>query len=169
MVTDYYVELGVGPDASSEEIRSAYRKQAVRWHPDKWRRVPPDVAEEAREKFQRIQEAYSVLSDGRKRTLYDAGLYDPTEEADEGFCDFVQELFALMAEVRREKRSYGLRELQSMLMEMMDADLPCGKTWVPASQGRRVRIGSKRARVGGSGCAGLVKGRSLAPMEVGTV
>ncbi|XP_031500842.1 uncharacterized protein LOC116264649 [Nymphaea colorata] len=165
MMADHYVELEVGPNASSEEIRSAYRKQAVRWHPDKWGRVPLEVAEEAKKKFQRIQEAYSVLSDGRKRTLYDAGLYDPTEEVDEGFCDFVQELFSLMAEVRNEKRSYGLGELQSMLMEMMDGQDPCDDEWVSASRGRR----AKRARGGGHGCRDAVGGRSRAPMKVAIV
>ncbi|KAF3792349.1 Chaperone protein dnaJ 72 [Nymphaea thermarum] len=158
MMADHYVELEVGPNASSEEIRSAYRKQAVRWHPDKWGRVPLEVAEEAKKKFQRIQEAYSVLSDGRKRTLYDAGLYDPTEEVDE-------ELFALMSEVRNEKRSYGLGELQSMLMEMMDVQDPCDDEWVSASRGRR----AKRARGGGHGCRDAVGGRSRATMKIATV
>ncbi|KAF3792348.1 DnaJ-like protein subfamily B member 8 [Nymphaea thermarum] len=100
-MADYYVELGVSHNASPEEIRSAYRKQAVRWHPDKWTRVPAG-AEEAKKKFQNVQEAYSVLSDGRKRTLYNAGLYDPSEQVDEGLCDFAQEMFSLMAQVRNE-------------------------------------------------------------------
>ncbi|XP_031499172.1 uncharacterized protein LOC116263575 [Nymphaea colorata] len=148
MVADYYAELGVGPNASPEEIRSAYRKQAVRWHPDKWRRVPPELAEEAKKRFQKIQEAYSVLSDGRKRKWYNAGLYDPSEQEDEGLCDFVEELLSVMTEVRKEKRTYGLGELQNMLSEMMAG---AGGSWCSGSAGGACRS-SKRARVGDHGC-----------------
>lgn len=52
------------------------------WHPDRWTKRP-SLLSEAKRKFQQIQEAYSVLSDQRQRTLYDAGLYDPDEEDEE--------------------------------------------------------------------------------------
>uniref|UniRef100_A0A7N1A153 J domain-containing protein n=1 Tax=Kalanchoe fedtschenkoi TaxID=63787 RepID=A0A7N1A153_KALFE len=97
----YYEILGVGFDSSAEEIRRAYRKLAMRWHPDKWARNP-SLLGEAKLRFQQIQEAYSVLSDQSKRTLYDAGMYDPEEEEQEGFSDFVQEMVTLMAKVKRE-------------------------------------------------------------------
>ncbi|KAL6186919.1 hypothetical protein ACLB2K_043037 [Fragaria x ananassa] len=113
----YYSVLGVDSDSSTEEIKRAYRKLAMRYHPDRWTRSP-SLLGEAKRRFQEIQEAYSVLSDQRKRTMYDAGLYDPDEEEDEGLCDFLQELVSLMAESRREQKSYSMEDLQAMLMEM---------------------------------------------------
>ncbi|XP_028776638.1 uncharacterized protein LOC114733347 [Neltuma alba] len=111
----YYSILGVDSDSSLEEIRRAYRKLAMQWHPDRWTRTPT-LLSEAKRKFQEIQEAYSVLSDESKRTMYDAGLYDPQEEEDEEFYDFVQEL---KTQVSREEKEYSIEELQSMLMEMV--------------------------------------------------
>ena len=61
----YYEELGVQPDASSEEIREAYRRLAKKYHPDTNR--GDKVAEE---RFKRIGEAYRVLSDPAKRIVY---------------------------------------------------------------------------------------------------
>ncbi|KAK7379909.1 hypothetical protein VNO78_34185 [Psophocarpus tetragonolobus] len=115
--SSYYHVLGVSVDSNVDEIRRAYRKLAMQWHPDKWAKTP-SLLGEAKRKFQQIQEAYSVLSDSKKRTVYDAGLYDPKEEEDEGFSDFVEEMLSLMAQVRREEKNYGLEELQDMLMEM---------------------------------------------------
>ncbi|MEA2062582.1 MAG: molecular chaperone DnaJ [Gemmatimonadota bacterium] len=63
---DYYEVLGVGRDASGEEIKKAYRKQAVQYHPDK---NPGD--KEAEEKFKEMSEAYEVLHDSEKRAQYD--------------------------------------------------------------------------------------------------
>jgi molecular chaperone DnaJ len=63
---DYYEVLEVGRDASSEEIKRAYRKLAVKYHPDK---NPDD--RDAEEKFKEIGEAYDVLLDADKRAAYD--------------------------------------------------------------------------------------------------
>lgn len=67
MAKDYYEILGVNKDASSDEIRKAYRQLAKKWHPD----ANPDNRKEAEEKFKEIGEAYSVLSDPEKRKMYD--------------------------------------------------------------------------------------------------
>ena len=64
---DYYEILGVDKTASDKDIKSAYRKLALKWHPDKH---PEDKAE-AEEKFKEINEAYQVLSDPKKRKQYD--------------------------------------------------------------------------------------------------
>ncbi|XP_039017971.1 dnaJ homolog subfamily C member 7 homolog isoform X2 [Hibiscus syriacus] len=110
----YYNVLGVGIDASIQDIKRAYRKLAMQWHPDKWTSTPSRLSE-AKRKFQQIQEAYSVLSDQRKRTLYDAGLYDPD---DEGLSDFMAEMLSLMAQTREEEKACSLDELQKMLWDM---------------------------------------------------
>ncbi|HNV63528.1 MAG TPA: DnaJ C-terminal domain-containing protein [Smithellaceae bacterium] len=66
MAEDYYQILGVDKKASMDEIKKAYRKLAVKWHPDK---NPNNKA--AEEKFKKISEAYAVLSDSQKRQQYD--------------------------------------------------------------------------------------------------
>jgi molecular chaperone DnaJ len=65
---DYYEILGVSRDASPEEIKRAYRKLALKYHPDKH---PPEKRKWAEEKFKEISEAYEVLMDPEKRKLYD--------------------------------------------------------------------------------------------------
>ncbi len=64
---DYYDILGVNKTASAEDIKKAYRKQAVEWHPDKHK----DNKEAAEKRFKEINEAYQVLSDSGKRQAYD--------------------------------------------------------------------------------------------------
>jgi len=81
MTTDYYSVLGVPRDASEEDIKKAYRKLAMTYH--------PDVATEsgAAEKFKEIGEAYEVLSDPQKRSVYDRG-GDPLGGGFPGFGGF---------------------------------------------------------------------------------
>jgi molecular chaperone DnaJ len=63
---DYYEVLGVNKDASEEDVKKAYRKLAMKWHPDR----NPDNPK-AEEHFKEAKEAYEILSDGQKRSAYD--------------------------------------------------------------------------------------------------
>lgn len=67
MGVDYYNVLRVGRTASDDDLKKAYRRLAMRWHPDKNR----DNKKEAEAKFKQISEAYEVLSDAQKRAVYD--------------------------------------------------------------------------------------------------
>src|SRR5579884_2727506 len=94
---DYYKVLGVGKNASDEEIRKAYRKLARQYHPD---RNPGD--KQAEERFKEISQAHDVLSDAEKRKQYDRGSgpfgfggsagFDPGSFAG-GFGDILSNLF----------------------------------------------------------------------------
>lgn len=65
MTKDYYEILGVAKNSSSEEIKKAYRRKALEWHPDR------NKSEGATTKFKEINKAYEVLSDPQKRQTYD--------------------------------------------------------------------------------------------------
>ena len=65
MGKDYYKILGISKGASEDDVRKAYRKMALKFHPDK------NKSAGAEEKFKEIAEAYEVLSDKRKRDIYD--------------------------------------------------------------------------------------------------
>lgn len=66
---DYYAVLGLpGPEATSEDVKKAFRLQMMKWHPDHAREVPSDVANQ---RSQAIVKAYGVLRNPRKREAYD--------------------------------------------------------------------------------------------------
>src|SRR3990172_11730790 len=90
---DYYEVLSVSRSASPEEIKKAYRKQALQWHPDK----NPDNKKQSEEKFKQAAEAYSVLSDPQKRDLYDR--YGPAGLSGGGFGGFDPSTFAEFADI----------------------------------------------------------------------
>ena len=84
---DYYKILDVSKDANESEIKKAYRKMALKWHPDK----NTENKEEAEEKFKNISKAYQILSDPLKRQQYD--LTGNSDFADFQNADVVFEVF----------------------------------------------------------------------------
>lgn len=68
---DYYEVLGLQKGASADDIKGAYRKAALKWHPDRWVSGTDAEKKTAEEKFKEASEAYSVLSDPNKKAKYD--------------------------------------------------------------------------------------------------
>ncbi|MBR0037120.1 MAG: DnaJ domain-containing protein [Bacteroidales bacterium] len=68
---DYYEVLGLQKGATDDDIKKAYRKMAVKWHPDKWQQASEAEKKKAEENFKEVAEAYEVLSDANKRARYD--------------------------------------------------------------------------------------------------
>jgi len=85
---DYYQVLGVNRQAGAEEIKKAYRRLALQWHPDR----NPSNKHEAEERFKEITEAYTVLADPQKRTAYDR--YGHAGLGAQPFADFDETIFA---------------------------------------------------------------------------
>jgi molecular chaperone DnaJ len=97
MKRDYYEVLGVARSASDEDIKKAYRKLALKYHPDK----NPDNRREAEERFKELVEAYQVLCDAERRSLYDRFGHAAFDQAGggpgfdfaAGFEDIIGDLF----------------------------------------------------------------------------
>ncbi len=123
---DYYEVLSVTREASEEEIKSAYRKLAMKYHPDR-----NQGNEEAEEKFKEVAEAYEVLSDSQKRQRYDrfghegvggagSGGYDMHFDLSDALRTFMEEgfgfgdIFGNATRSRRDRRERG-RDLQITL------------------------------------------------------
>jgi len=68
---DYYSLLGITPSATQDQIRTAYKKESLRTHPDRLANATPGERKRATEKFQAIADAYYVLSDVKRRRDYD--------------------------------------------------------------------------------------------------
>ncbi|XP_004527505.1 dnaJ homolog subfamily B member 6 isoform X1 [Ceratitis capitata] len=66
-MVDYYKVLDISRNATEGEVKKAYKKLALKWHPDK----NPDNLDEANKRFRELSEAYEVLSDEKKRRIYD--------------------------------------------------------------------------------------------------
>ncbi len=101
---DYYEVLGIPRDAGDEQIKSAYRKQALKYHPD---RNPGD--REAEEKFKEAAEAYEVLRDVEKREIYDRFGHEGLEgRGFKGFGGF-EDIFSSFGDIFEDFFGFGTR------------------------------------------------------------
>lgn len=89
-IKGYYKTLGVSENASQEEIKSAYRKLALKWHPDRWATGTEEEKKKAEDEFKKVAEAYGVLGDEEKRRQYDSGVDDTQGFDGEGFDPFAE-------------------------------------------------------------------------------
>ena len=110
---DYYETLGVPRNASEDDIKKAYRKLAMKYHPD---RNQGEAAKAAEEKFKEVKEAYEILSDPDKRAAYDryghAGV-DPTMRAGggDGFAGFTEAFGDIFGDIFGSPRSARGRQM----------------------------------------------------------
>jgi molecular chaperone DnaJ len=139
MSKDYYEILGVNKNATETELKKAYRKLAMQYHPD---RNPGNA--EAEDKFRQINEAYQVLSDGTKRAQYDqygrvfddknggfgggAGGFGNETIFEEFFGDVFGDFFGTTGNTKRKRRPQKGQSLQYNLdITFMEAAFGCEK------------------------------------------
>ena len=105
MKQDYYEALGVDRNASDQEIKKAYRKMAMKYHPDK---NPDDKA--AEDKFKLAAEAYQVLSDKEKKAIYDQYGHDGLKASGSGgFSGFNSDIFGGFEDILGDFLGFGRR------------------------------------------------------------
>ncbi|KFO32437.1 dnaJ homolog subfamily B member 3 [Fukomys damarensis] len=106
-MVDYYEVLGVPRQASSEAIKKAYRKLALKWHPDK----NPENKEEAERRFKQVAQAYEVLSNSKKRNIYDrygeAGVDGGASASEASFVNPFEFVFTFRDPVEVFKEFFG--------------------------------------------------------------
>ncbi|XP_058179728.1 uncharacterized protein LOC131298341 isoform X2 [Rhododendron vialii] len=122
--SDFYAVLGLKKECSTAELRNAYKNLAMRWHPDRCTASGnAKYMEEAKKKFQGIQQAYSVLSDTNKRFLYDVGVYDSDDDQN-GMGDFLNEMVDIMCQDDcNENGEESFEELQELYEELFQSDI----------------------------------------------
>ncbi|RNC60280.1 putative TPR-repeat-containing chaperone protein DNAJ [Trypanosoma cruzi] len=104
MRKDYYKILDLPPNESDDaQIKRAYKKACLRWHPDKWANAGPEEKTHAEKMFKDVGEAFSILSDAKKKRMYDNGMIDNAVEGagESGFSGFPGQDEALMEMMNR--------------------------------------------------------------------
>jgi len=137
---DYYEVLTVEREATSDEIKSAYRKAALKWHPDR----NPENKEEAEHKFRESTEAYSVLSDAQKRAAYDrfghAGVSGGESGFDASIFEGFQDIFGGMFGFEDLFGGGGRRGGQSRAQRGADLRYDLTLTFEEAAHGTKTKI-----------------------------
>lgn len=176
-MNDYYATLGVGSDADEGAIKRAFREQARRLHPDVNRHDP-----EAEEKFKRLNEAYEVLSDPKKRAMYDRfGTARPQDMGGFGGGDFgfgtMSDVFGMFFGDMGGRRVPDLSGRDLVVEVVLDLEQAASGMSKEVSVDRSVACDACEAtgaRDGGhadtcDGCAGRGVVRSTQRMFLGTV
>lgn len=151
MAQDYYTILGVDRSATDDDIKKAYRRLAMKYHPD---RNAGEGAKVAEEKFKEAKEAYETLSDARKREAYDnpqAQGWGPSDMEDilnamrAAHGQRVQQMYAIVVTISL-KEAYQGKTLNLNLNGSMDSvDLPAG---IPhLAQGQYTSKGGKLVNI----------------------
>lgn len=137
-----YAVLGVSSDCSDAELRSAYRKLAMKWHPDKC--GSSGGAEAAKARFQKIQAAYAVLSDPNKRILYDVGAYD-SDGDDEGAGEILGDILEAMNQTppQEDGESESLEDLHKQFEELFLKPDAYKSPPTPSSSSSKTRVSRK--------------------------
>lgn len=118
-MSNYYELLGVAKDATEQDIKKAYRKLAVQYHPDK---NGPETRAEAEKKFKEISEAYEVLIDPQRRAQYDAG---GMSAPDSNFDPF--SVFNSFFGFKRQPRQQARNVVAKVELDFEEAALGCKK------------------------------------------
>jgi DnaJ-class molecular chaperone len=179
---DYYDVLGVSRTAGPDDIKKAYRRLALQWHPD---RHPAGEREAAESKFKRISEAYEVLSDPEKRKRYDElgpGWHQGQEFrprpddvhmsraefekrfGEAGFSEFFETLFG--DQFGRQFRSAGRHPRFRVRGADIQAEMQLGLSQAIAGGKRRFELHGRRA-CDACGGTGFVSGEHVCPSCVG--
>ncbi|KAF7813994.1 chaperone DnaJ domain protein [Senna tora] len=124
--SDFYAVMGLNKECTESELRNAYKKLAMKWHPDRCSASGNSkFVDEAKNKFQAIQQAYSVLSDSNKRFLYDIGVYE-SDDDENGMGEFLNEMAAMMSQTKpNENGEESFEELQQLFEDMFQGDIGC--------------------------------------------
>ncbi|KAG6415859.1 hypothetical protein SASPL_123278 [Salvia splendens] len=140
---DFYGVMGLKKECTPTELRNAYKKLALKWHPDRCSAsANHKFVEEAKKKFQDIQQAYSVLSDSNKRFLYDVGVYNSDDDDDEdGMGDFLSEMAAMMNQNKSNERNESFEDLQVLFHDIFQSDADI----LDSSSGANTRASSSEA------------------------
>jgi len=180
---DYYEVLGVPRTASDEDVKRAYRKLALKWHPD---RAKPEQKKTAEEKFKQVAEAYEVLSDPEKRKKYDRFGKDMKEGQDfrpptgartmspeefeglfggRGFSDFFASMFGdELREGARARKSH--RRFQRRGADVRaELPLPIGDAIRGGTRSFTLGADVVCSDCGGVGTIGLHRGQHVAGVE----
>ena len=153
---DYYDLLGVSRGATNEQIKKAYRQQALKYHPD---RNPDD--KEAEEKFKEISNAYQVLTDSEKRQIYDRygeeGLsgqgfsgFNSVNDIFSSFGDIFGGIFGDMGGFGRARQTRGADMEMDLVLTFLEAAEGCKKEVSVARNARCDSCGGSGAAAGSS-------------------
>jgi DnaJ-class molecular chaperone len=160
---DYYSILGVPQSATDAEIKKAYRKLAVQFHPDK---NPGDKA--AEERFKQIADAYSILGDIEKRKQYDTPKQSRQSFGGFSFDDFVHNQFNsqnFKEQSTRARKTQGRTHSAPPDTKYLDVNTVSQIDLVDAIMGKKVEIVVTRTKINYQGRAGQLISFTKAPEE----